>query len=115
MAVSPVVVAGSGDKGQTSDHLLIRFIDVTFDNSYPTGGEALDFTKLGFTTVYAVTDCGGINHLGYVFAYDYTNSKILAYRNKDPANAGGADIAFPEVTNTADLSLVTVRFAVMGV
>lgn len=39
---------------------------------------------------------------------------IKAYRQKDPAAAGGADIALPEVTNAVDLSAVVPRFEAKG-
>lgn len=51
---------------------------------------------------------------GYVFEWDKTNAKIKAYRQKDPAAAGGADIALPEVANGVDLSSISFRFRVEG-
>ena len=50
---------------------------------------------------------------GYVFEYDYTNSKIKAYWCDYDAAADGA---MTEVTDTTDLSGVTgVRLLAMGI
>lgn len=52
---------------------------------------------------------------GYIFEYDITNEKLLAYRQKDPAAAGGADIPLPEVGNTISLAAVTgVTLLILG-
>lgn len=88
---------------------------VALDNSYPTGGEALAASDLGF----ALTNDPEFHVVahstaGYVTEYDHTNKKLKVYRQKDPAAAGGADIALPEVGNTADLSAVTVRVTAYG-
>lgn len=110
MAVAPVVVSGGGEPGQNSSHLLIRVIDVTFDSSYPTGGEALDFTTLGFDTVLAVIPAGKTTG-GYEFAYDYGNSKIIAYWVDTTVDGA----AMAEVANATNLSTVVARFVVIGV
>ena len=110
MAVAPVVVSGAGEQGQSASHLVTRVIDVTFDSSYPTGGETLDFTTLGFDTVLAVIPAGKTTG-GYEFAYDYGNSKIIAYWVD--TSVDGAAMA--QVANTTDLSAVVARFVVIGV
>jgi hypothetical protein len=51
---------------------------------------------------------------GYVPRWDKTNGKVLVYRQKDPAAAGGADIALPEVANGVDLSSISFRFRAEG-
>lgn len=74
---------------------------VTFDNSYPTGGEAVTAANLGFT-----------NHISEVFlqatgaevpVFDKTNSKILLY------TADGTQAA-----NASDQSAVVVRYMAFG-
>lgn len=83
--------------------LVIEIGTVAFDNSYPTNGEAVTFgtnMREPLGAVLAPT-------AGYVFEYDAANKKIKAFRQKDPAAAGGADIALPEVGNTTDLSALT--------
>lgn len=89
---------------------------IAFDSSYPTGGETIDPAgNSKFDTLFAqgggTTASGG----GYVFNWDAPNQKLVAYRQKDPANAGGADIPLTEVSNTTDLSaLVSVPFIAIG-
>lgn len=48
---------------------------IAFDSSYPTGGESLDFSgkiKQVRVVLFETT-------AGYLFAYDYTNKKVLVY------------------------------------
>ena len=83
---------------------------ITFDNSYPTGGEAIDATgDIGYLSLIPGPSAG------YVFEWDEANQKIKAYRQKDPGNAGGADIALPEVAATTDLSAVSTDFIAVSV
>lgn len=92
--------------------LTTRVVKFTFDSSYATGGESLtagDFRLDSLILVHAEPVDG------YVFAYDYTNSKLKAFRQKDPGAAGGADIALPEVAATTDLSAVATRVFAIGV
>lgn len=72
----------------------VIFCDITFDSSYPTGGES-----------FAPSDIGlhNFDHIdvppasGYFFEYDWTNQKIKAYSGDQ------------EVTNGQDLSSVTTK------
>jgi len=66
----------------------------TPDNSWLAAGEAMSF---GFTPVVVFIEPKS----GYVFEYDYTNSKELAYYADYDAVADGALIA---VVDTTDLS-----------
>lgn len=84
---------------------------VTFDNSYATGGVSLTAANVGLSVI---DYCHVSNTAGYVFEYDYTNSKVIAYRQKDPAAAGGADIPLPQVANAVDLSAVVTRAFIVG-
>lgn len=94
----------------------MNVVSVAFDASYPTGGLSLKPTDLGFTSA---ADPEWHIHIGpqagYIFVYDYTNQKLLAYDQKDPAAAGGADIALPQVGNTVNLATLTgVRVTAYG-
>jgi hypothetical protein len=80
--------------------------------TYATNG--VSFTKASFDLPVSVDDVVIYPAGGYVFEVDKTNSKVKAYRQKDPGNAGGADIALPEVANAVDLSSVTFRFRAEG-
>lgn len=73
--------------------------DVTFDSSYPTGGEALTPAQLGLSVVDYL---GAESAAGYNFAYDRANKKLIAY-------TAGA-----QVTDKTDLSTVVARIFVVG-
>jgi hypothetical protein len=50
---------------------------ITFDSSYPSGGETLTASDFGMTEIYGVSvigDCGG-----YQFNYDQSNLKLKVY------------------------------------
>lgn len=83
---------------------------IALDDSYPTGGEALDLTGNEKFDVLIAQSEGG-----YVFSFNPSDQKLLAYRQKDPGDAGGADIALPQVANTTDLSALTaINFIAIG-
>lgn len=77
----------------------------TFSNSYTTGGEALSPAGCGLSEILHVS-AGPTG--GYLFGYDYTAHKLLAFRS------GGATAVLTEETATTDLSAVAVRVAVIG-
>ena len=87
--------------------------DVTFDNSYTTGGLALTATTLGLRKVEAVLGVTAVSSTPTKFdaAYDYTNSKLLAYGTNATPGAAVADV---QVTNGTDLSTFTVRLVALG-
>lgn len=84
---------------------------ITFDSSYTTGGMSLTARNLG---MFKVENLRADPQSGYVFAYDATNKKVLAYRTKDPANAGGADIVMQEVANAVNLSAISTVVEAFG-
>jgi hypothetical protein len=85
---------------------------VDFDNSYTTGGKAIDFSGYYFHEIYSVQVSP---KSGYLFSYDPVNKKIIVYRQTNPAAAGGADVPLVEVANAFDLSTVKdVRVTVKG-
>lgn len=116
--------------------------DVTFDSSYPTGGELLAPELLGLHSLdFFEVDANP----GYTFKYDYTNKKILVYfprgaisstlavsahaSGATPVTSDGATMAAhtltgvagvaagagQEVTNTTNLSTLSIRILAMGV
>lgn len=112
MGLTKTAVAGPysiGDRWET-----INKFD--FDSSYPTGGESLTRATLGFSSAPdSEFSVEAEPTLGYVCRYDHTNQKLLVYDQKDPAAAGGADIALPEVGDTVSLAaLVGVRVTAKG-
>ena len=80
---------------------------ITFDDSYPTGGEdiAAIFSKFKSLT-RLITNGSGIQCKA-----DYTNQKLLAYYG-DNDNAAHAE--FVEATNTDNLSAEVVDFLAIG-
>jgi hypothetical protein len=94
----------------------VRTRDITFDNSYATGGMSLTAANVGLRNIVAMaTDAGAKNSAGTSVVpvrYDYTNSKLQAYRY-DGASAGKAFLE--EVANAVDLSAFTVRAVFTGV
>ena len=80
---------------------------VTFDDSYPTGGESFTQSNLGFVAFNRVE----VNPTaGYVFEYDAANEKIIAYWVDTTTD--GAPMA--EVTDEEDLSAVVANVTVYG-
>ena len=92
-----------GRTNVTGNRLTVA-LKITFDSSYPTGGEPLDLT----TYVENIETVGIEVSGGYVFQYDRTNKKVLAYE----AGADGA--ALDEVTNATNLSTVVTYVSVTG-
>lgn len=85
----------------------IQFGSLAFDSSYPTGGESMTFPGFFNVAIVLIEPSAG-----YIFQYDYTNSKVLAYYADYDAVADGALI---QVANTTDLSALTdVRYVAIG-
>lgn len=91
------------------DQFRVNIIDVTFDSSYPTGGEALTPEDCGMQSIEAVLP--QLGDTGYVVLYDRTNEKLLAYMGD---NNNASDGPLIEVANTTDLSTLDVRILVIG-
>ena len=92
-----------GRTNVTGNRLTVA-LKITFDDSYPTGGEPLDLT----TYVENIETVGIEVSGGYVFQYDRTNKKVLAYE----AGADGA--ALDQVANATNLSTVITYVSVTG-
>lgn len=112
---------------------------ITFDSSYPAGGEALTPETLG---LHVVESFYAVGAAGFYFEYDYTNKKLLVKCPGVVTTAAGAGILddFPlsgvaataasigltagnattrfggmvEVADTVDLSTITCRFIASG-
>lgn len=95
-----VSIQDSWDLGGNKTGYLLN---IAFDSSYPTGGEAIDVS--GAEGFAAVIPFAGKE--GYGFEWDAAGQKLLAYYADYDAAADGALIQVP---NTTDLSgLATVR------
>lgn len=86
-----------------------RVVRVTFDSSYPTGGEALTAATLGFDDEASELTVIPIKFGPIVPQYNGVGKLLLAYWG----NAGTASV-LPEVTDTTDLSAQTVELLVIG-
>lgn len=91
----------------------VHTLRITFDNSYPTGGEVLGLTSLGVANRqnarYFMQQRAPLT-LGYHFVYDRANDKLVVFWYNGAA--AGAE-AFPEVANATDLSAVVVDMLVI--
>lgn len=140
MALTVSSVSFHGRTEFTLGPMRLRIVDITFDASYPTNGEALTQAQLGFQSVAGVIQVSSSAAPPTVLAaYDVTNEKLKAYRwnltvagsaavagtdalslktgviNKESAGAGTEQTSFAEVENTADLSSTVIRLFVFGV
>lgn len=101
-----------------ADHVAgnkrVKIRDITFDSSYPTGGESLTASDVGLKKIYFVRGSQVKNSDGtsaHSVVYDYTNSKLVAHQFD--GSAAGVQ-SFEEVANTADLSTFSGRFEFVG-
>jgi len=99
---------------------------ITFDDSYPTGGEALAASAFGLNEVTLML-CETAS--GYMFQYDYANAKLKAYYPRAALTGslvvdttatltGDTDVAAAagaEVGSTADLHTITTRVMAIGI
>lgn len=102
LTVTPVKVWVNGDRKEA-------IYDITFDSSYPTGGEALTAATLGLADeLNYVSDAVAWNGtLAVLTKYDYVNSTLLAFKSNTAANP-------QEVANGASLASYKVRLHAIG-
>lgn len=86
-----------------SEYIKVRQYEVTFDSSYPTGGEPVTAADFGFTTLYEIWVTQPI---GYQIEWDMDNAKFKVY---SPAHRTPRDTVF---TITHDASAATNGVAV---
>lgn len=84
------------------------FGDITFDSSYPTGGEAIAKSDFGFPGAILHVQVNPVDDAGYDAWYDHASSKIKLY---DEDNTSGIAA---EPTNTSDQSGRVVRVTAFG-
>lgn len=90
----------------------VRLVTVTFDTSYPTGGESFTPADVGLSQ-FDVVLFSPDSSPAYQFAYDYTNKKILVFGVQQDPDAAVTD-PFDEEDAAADLSTVSIRVLVIG-
>lgn len=111
-SAATVTITGSGAldtksvSGVSNSPIAVVFGSFAFDSSYPTGGEAFDLTTYLGRGILIVSMPA---KSGYVFVYDATNKKMLAYISDDAVDP------LDQVANTTDLSALTsVPFVAFG-
>lgn len=93
---APVVSIQRDHSLEAGFHLYELEIDL---GVYAAGGVLVDVAaNKAFNRIV------GLNGAGYVGYFDPATQLLTVYRQKDPANAGGADIALVEVANAVDLT-----------
>lgn len=105
--------AGNGRSEGVWGRKRFHIFSVTFDNSYPTGGEVLGLAALGVadpTNARYFFQQRAPLTVGYCFVYDRTNDKLVVFWADGTA---GAAAALPQVANTTDLSALVVDILVI--
>ena len=92
----------------------VRIVDVTFDSSYPTGGESFTAANVGLAELHMVLSIPKAATTNHVVQYDYTNSKLKVLGVEQDADGATVE-PLDEETNTADLSTLVVRVLCIGI
>lgn len=89
----------------------VRLVTVTFDSSYPTGGESFTPADVGLSQIDAVFVSPDSNAAGgHTVQYDYTAETLKVYVEEAVA-AGGPLL---EIAAASNLSTLVVRVFVIG-
>jgi len=78
-------------------YLKVKVGTITFDSSYPTGGESLVAADLGFST--EISFLSAAPSYGLIYEYDATNKKLLAHYP-----TGGADVPATRIAPNATIA-----------
>ena len=105
-------------RNSVSGSKITAYVNVVFDASYPTGGEAFDATTyIANPDSVLVT---GMDSAGHIVRYDATNKKLKVYESGHAALDGNAALAnaaqapLVECANTTNLSLLGVELIITG-
>lgn len=90
--------------------MFIRIVDITMDNSYPSGGWALSPASMGFGTNGTILAVVPFNDISGRFPFwDRTNNKLMI---RDAS--GAANAASPEITTVAQMNSIVLRVLAYG-
>ena len=81
-------------------------LTVTFDSSYPTGGEAFDADDYGFGRMVSISIANKASN-GFVASYDAANKKMMLFQSGPgdaQAPAPGPAVPLAQVGDTEDAS-----------
>ena len=99
-----------GVEGKHLGPLKMGTVDITFDNSYPTGGEAVAASDLNLNGIHVLLPPTARS--GVVLEWDHVNSKIKAYYADYDAGADGVLIELPDTSST--LNAIVARCFYVG-
>lgn len=99
VTISNLDFSVAGDKRRTMGN-------VTFDSSYPTGGEALSPNQIGLADILWMDVENPVNGTpaARLCTYDHTNDRFLVFTSSDGN----------EVANGTNLSAFSARFEAVG-
>lgn len=118
MALTIATVTGAD---YVAGNKRVKVRDITFDNSYPTGGESLTASDVGLKNIEQVipngpavdSDGTGGTHAVPV-SYDYSTSKLQAWEVPDLDGNAATNVVLNEVGNTDSLANYLVRITFIG-
>lgn len=120
MLLTPVLALAAGltvvvDSKQAMGGLAVNFLTITWDDSYPTGGEAITAANCGVSAIdELVVLC---DNAGWSFQFDKSALTVMAFGAPaaDYTVAGTDTVClFDEAANTTNLSSVVTRAIVFG-
>jgi len=101
----------AGSPSVYPEGIVFKIVDVTFDSSYATGGEAIAAADVELDRIDAIIPGPLVKSDGsdaYHCEYDPANAKLLAYRDTS------TNTTLTQVPNTTNLSAYTTRCLVIG-
>ena len=89
---------------------FLRVVDITLDNSYPTGGWALAVKSLGLGTngVIKFLEVPGSED-GYILQYDEVNTKLKVFQGDNANAAAGPATELPNASAVMNGKVVRVK------
>lgn len=91
---------------------VVRIVEVTFDDSYPAGGESFTPASVGMSSFSVVLVSNDVS-APYQVTYDYADELLVVNGVEQDADAATTD-PFDEADDTADLTDVIVRIVCIG-
>lgn len=109
MGLAFTSIADVKNQPQKFGQMNARIVDVDFDNSYPTGGEAITEADIGFTVIYGAVLIGMSDGAGDGSVTSIILDVETAATPKLVCYDGGSEVA-----NAFDLSGITARMMFFG-
>lgn len=106
MTVSIAAIPGLGNEPQKIGQMKAKFCDITFDASYPTGGEPITADMFGMQKILAIVAPASS---GYAVTYVRSTGKLIVR-----ATGASSGAVFAEIANATDLSAIVLFAIVFG-